>query len=102
MTAPFSRLWNPWKEDVDGPGTVHSFLLLSLVPAGASAAPPLLPAAEFLHDEEDPEVYTVVATRNGQVSTGPGSCKPGQFRGWACSDVGMVGAAEKVAFIHLT
>ncbi|GAB1301957.1 Two pore channel protein 2 [Apodemus speciosus] len=35
-------------------------------PAGAPAAPPLLPAAEFLHDEEDPEVHTVVAPRNGQ------------------------------------
>ena len=67
---------------MNGPGPVHSFLLLSLAPADAPAAPPLLPAAEFLHDEEDPEVYTVGATRNGQVSTGPGSCKPGQSRGW--------------------
>lgn len=72
-TTPLSRLWNPWKEGVDGPGPVHSFLLLSVVTAGAPAAPPLLPAAEFLHDEEDPEVHTVVAPRNGQVSTGAGS-----------------------------
>lgn len=64
---------------MDGPGPGHSFLL-SLAPAGAPAAPPLLPAAEFLHDEEDPEVYTVVATRNGQVSMEAGSCKLGQAR----------------------
>lgn len=45
------------------------------VPADTPVTPSLLPASEFLHDEEDPEVHTVVTARNGQVSTGAGSCK---------------------------
>lgn len=50
---------------MDGRGPAHSFPLFSLVSAGAPATPTLLPAAEFLYDEEDPEMYTVVTTRNG-------------------------------------
>ncbi|XP_078197798.1 two pore channel protein 2 isoform X14 [Callithrix jacchus] len=35
-------------------------------PAGPPDTPPLLPAAEFLHDEEDLEMHPMVAARNGQ------------------------------------
>lgn len=70
-------LWDPSKEGVCVvPVQWLAFCLPA--PAGAPITPSLLPDAEFLHDEEDPEVFTVVTARNGQVSTGAGSCKLGQ------------------------
>lgn len=40
---------------------------VSAAPAPAAAPAALLPAAELVHDEEDPEMHQVVAVGNGQV-----------------------------------